>query len=115
MVGASIRGMSDEGGEGRREPDTRERARLLREVARQFREVDPAELTAEQLEEICAAIPTAASRGEARPSRPVNVHALPVRPGPDATLRRLRLRFDAMAADAERAADDIDRRLDGGR
>jgi hypothetical protein len=96
----------------RQEPDTRERARLLREVARQFRAVDPAELTAEQLEEICDAIPTAASRGEAHRSRPANVHALPVRLGPDAALRRLRLRFAAAAADADRAADDIDRRLD---
>lgn len=100
-----------DGAEGRREPDTRERARMLREVARQFREVDPAELTADQLWELCEAMPSAATRGE--PSRPDNVHSLPIRPGPDATLRRLRLSFAAAAADAERAADD--RRLDGGR
>lgn len=104
--------MSD-GAEGRREPDTRERARMLREVARLFREVDPAELTADQLWELCEAMPSAATRGE--PSRPANVHSLPVRHGPDATLRRLRLTFAAVADDAERAADDIDRRLDGGR
>lgn len=104
--------MSD-GAEGRREPDTRERARMLREVARLFREVDPAELTADQLWELCEAMPSAATRGE--PSRPANVPASSVRPGPDATLRRLRLTFAAVADDAERAADDIDRRLDGGR
>jgi hypothetical protein len=101
--------MSDDGYERQREPDTRERAWLLREVARQFREVDPAELTADQLRELCEAMPSAATRGE--PSRPANVHSSPVRPGPDATLRRLRLSFAAVAADAERAADDIDRRL----
>lgn len=98
--------------EGQREPDTRERARLLREVARQFREVDPAELTADQLWELCEAMPSAATRGEPT-ARPANVHSLPIRTGPDATLRRLRLSFAAAAADAERAADAIDRRLDG--
>lgn len=107
--------MSGDGDEGRREPDTRERARLLREVARQFREVDPAELTADQLQELYKAMPSASTRGEPEPSRPANVHPLPIRPGPEATLRRLRLSFDAVAADAERAADAIDRRLDGGR
>ncbi len=105
--------MSYGGDEGQREPDTRERARLLREVARQFREVDPAELTADQLWELCEAMPSAATRGEPEPSRPANVHSLPIRTGPDATLRRLRLSFAAAAADAERAADAIDRRLDG--
>src|SRR5690625_5160434 len=103
--------MNGGGDEGQREPDTRERARLLREVARQFRKVDPAELTADQLWELCEAMPSAATRGE--PTRPANVRSLPVRPGPDATLRRLRLSFAAAAADAERAADAIDRRLDG--
>lgn len=105
--------MSDGGDEGQREPDTRERARLLREVARQFRAVDPAELTADQLWELCEAMPSAATRDE--PSRPANVHSLPIKPEPDATLRRLRLTFAAAAADAERAADAIDRRLDGRR
>ncbi|OBI29061.1 hypothetical protein [Mycolicibacter sinensis] len=99
--------MSDD---GRWEPDTRERAQLLREVARQFREVDPAELTADQLRELCEVMPSAATRGE--PSHPANVQSLPVRPGPDARLRRLRLSFAAVADDAERTADDIDRRLD---
>lgn len=56
--------MSDDGGQRRGEPDTRERAQLLREVARQFRAVDPAELTAQQLALLCEVIPTAASRGQ---------------------------------------------------
>lgn len=102
--------MSHDGPE--REPDSRERAQLLREIARQLRSVDPADLTAAQLQELCDAIPTYSSRGESRPSAPPNVHDLPARPGPDATLRRLRLTFEAMAADADRAADEIDQRLD---
>lgn len=104
--------MSDDG--PAREPDTRVRAQLLREIARQLRSVDPADLTAAQLQELCDAIPTYSSRGMSSPISPPNVHRLPAGPGPDATLRRLRLTFEALAADADRAADDIDRRLDAG-
>ncbi len=92
----------------RQEPDSRQRAQLLREVARHLRTTDPADLSGPQLQELYAAIPSGARRSEP----PANVYKLPIRPGPDTTLRRLRLSFQALAADAQHAADEIDRRLD---
>ncbi|MEB3031749.1 hypothetical protein [[Mycobacterium] nativiensis] len=92
----------------RQEPDSRQRAQLLREVACHLRTTDPADLSGSQLQELYAAFPSDAGCG----APPPNVYKLPIRPGPDTTVRRLRLSFQALAADAQRAADEIDRRLD---
>ena len=93
------------------EPDSRDRARLLRTVAHQFRQVDTARMTGAQGYQLVEAL-RAAADGAPMPVRPENVHELPLRPGPDSSSRRANLALDAAADRAERAADEMDRRLD---
>ncbi|MEB3023002.1 hypothetical protein K6T79_18325 [Mycolicibacter sp. MYC098] len=100
-----------EGGRERQAPDSRERAQMLRAVAQELRTVDPAGLTGEELQELYDSLPREASRLQGQP-RPSNVRQLPIRPGPSAAVRRYRLTFESIAAEVERAADGIDRRLD---
>lgn len=92
----------------RGQSDSRHGAQVLRQAGRLLRATDPAELTGRQLQELWDSIPGHALRGG--PS--ANVYRLPVRLGPDTPLWRQRLLFETLAADVERAGDEMDRRLD---
>lgn len=91
----------------RGQTDSRHGAQVLRQVARLLRATDPADLTGPQLQELWDSIPHHARRG----GSPTNVRHLPVRLGPGTPLWRQRLSFETLAADIERAADEMDRRL----
>lgn len=97
---------------GQTEPDSRERARILRTVAHRFRELDLEQMTGRQLAPLFEVI-NGLAEVSTRPSvEPENVHQLPTGPGEDAIVRRARLALEAFAANAEKAADEMDRRLD---
>ncbi|WP_343929754.1 hypothetical protein [Tsukamurella strandjordii] len=80
-------------------------------MAHQFRQVDTARMTGAQGYQLVEALKSAAD-GAPVAVRPENVHELPLRPGPDSSWRRANLALDAAADRAERAADEMDRRLD---